>query len=191
MITRVNGDFVFENVHFEYPGEAATEKPATVNGLNLRVTAGETLGIVGPSGSGKSTLMSLVIGFYRPTAGRILLDARDIQSLDLRSYRRFLSVVSQEALLFEGSLRENIAYGLNDISDERINDAIRNANAEDFIRALPDGIDTFIGERGSRLSGGQRQRVPCCVIRVFSSSTRPPARSMAAARPSSKKRSTD
>jgi ATP-binding cassette subfamily B protein len=158
-VAAVKGDFLFENVHFEYPGDAATDRPSTLKGLDLHVSAGETIGIVGPSGSGKSTLMSLVIGFYRPTAGRILLDGLDLQSVDLRSYRRFLSVVSQETLLFEGTLRENIAYGLVGITDDRINDAIRNANAEDFIRALPDGIDTFIGERGSRLSGGQRQRI--------------------------------
>lgn len=159
VVSEVSGSFVFENVHFEYPGDATTENPATVKRLDLRVAAGETIGIVGPSGSGKSTLMSLIIGFYRPTAGRMLLDGRDMQSIDLRSYRRFLSVVSQETLLFEGSLRENIAYGLSSVTNERLNDAIRDANAEDFIHALPDGIDTFIGERGSRLSGGQRQRV--------------------------------
>lgn len=159
VVAEVSGSFVLENVHFEYPGDATTENPATVKQLDLRVAAGETIGIVGPSGSGKSTLMSLIIGFYRPTAGRMLLDGRDMQSIDLRSYRRFLSVVSQETLLFEGTLRENIAYGLSRVTNERLNDAIRDANAEDFIRALPDGIDTFIGERGSRLSGGQRQRV--------------------------------
>jgi ATP-binding cassette subfamily B protein len=160
-LENVIGDFRFENVHFEYPGEPAAQEisMATLCGVDLHVSAGETIGIVGPSGSGKSTLMSLVIGFYRPTAGRILLDGHDMQSLDLRSYRRFLSVVSQETLLFEGTLRENIAYGIGDISDERMQEAVRNANAEDFILALPNGLDTPIGERGSRLSGGQKQRV--------------------------------
>jgi ATP-binding cassette, subfamily B, bacterial len=158
-LPEVDGEFHFENVHFEYPGEDGGERLATLSGLDLHVAAGETIGIIGPSGSGKSTLMSLVIGFYRPSSGRILLDGRDMRSLDLRAYRRFLSVVSQETLLFEGTLRENIAYGLEHVSEERMQAAIRNANAADFIRALPDGLDTHIGERGSRLSGGQRQRV--------------------------------
>jgi ATP-binding cassette subfamily B protein len=153
----VKGEFRFENTHFEYPGDDGNV--ATLRGLDLLVSAGETIGIVGPSGSGKSTLMSLVIGFYRPTSGRVLLDGHDMAAIDLRSYRRHLAVVSQETILFEGTLRENIAYGLREISDSQMEDAIRAANARDFIHSLPDGLDTHIGERGSRLSGGQRQRI--------------------------------
>lgn len=158
-VDEVIGAFRFESVHFEYPAEEDEDRMATLRGIDLDVSSGETVGIVGPSGSGKSTLMNLVIGFYRPTAGRILLDGRDLCSLDLRSYRRFLSVVTQETLLFEGTLRENIAYGLDEVSDERMWKAVRDANAEEFIRSLADGLDTFIGEAGSRLSGGQKQRV--------------------------------
>ncbi|MCB1130993.1 MAG: ABC transporter ATP-binding protein [Verrucomicrobiae bacterium] len=159
VITSLAGAYRFENVHFEFPADDGEDRLATLCGIDLEVSPGETIGIIGPSGSGKSTLMSLVIGFHRPTAGRILVDGRDLHSVDLRGYRRFLSVVSQETLLFEGTLRENIAYGLPEISDERMREAVRAANAEDFIRALPEGLDTFIGEGGSRLSGGQRQRV--------------------------------
>ena len=158
-IPDVRGRFDFENVWFEYPDDDSDNRPATLNGLDLHVSAGQTLGIIGPSGSGKSTLMNLVIGFHRPTTGRILIDGADMHGIDLRSYRRHIAVVGQETLLFEGTLRENIAYGLEHVSDERMWDAIRHANAEDFIRALPGGLDTPIGERGSRLSGGQRQRI--------------------------------
>jgi len=158
---QVKGEFTFENIHFEYPGDPMNPEMqmAMLSGIDLHVRAGERLGIVGPSGSGKSTLMNLVIGFYRPTAGKILLDGQDMHAFDLRSYRRQLSVVSQETLLFEGTLRENITYGMGEVSEEQMQEAVRNANAEDFIHALPQGLDTLIGERGSRLSGGQKQRI--------------------------------
>ncbi|MEO8615020.1 MAG: ABC transporter ATP-binding protein [Luteolibacter sp.] len=156
-LASVKGGFTFEDTYFEYSEEQG--QVATLRGLNLSISAGETIGIVGPSGSGKSTLMSLIIGFYQPTAGRVLLDGNDMGTINLRSYRRQLAVVSQETILFEGSLRENIAYGMRDISEARIETAIRAANAADFIRELPQGLDTMIGERGSRLSGGQRQRI--------------------------------
>ncbi|MBB5353458.1 ATP-binding cassette subfamily B protein [Haloferula luteola] len=158
-VSGVAGAFRIENVHFEYPAEDGEDRMAALRGIDLEVSAGETIGIIGPSGSGKSTLISLVIGFHRPTAGRILLDGADMHSLDLRSYRRFLSVVTQDTLLFEGTLRENIAYGIPDVDEAALWQAIRAANAEDFIRALPAGLETAIGERGARLSGGQRQRV--------------------------------
>lgn len=156
-LVSVEGGFTFENIHFEYPGEQGPV--ATLRGLDLSISAGETIGIVGPSGSGKSTLMSLVIGFYRPDSGRVLLDGNDMSAIDLRSYRRHLAVVGQETVLFEGTLRENITYGTRGISEARIEDAIRSANAEDFIGELPLGLDTVIGGCGSRLSGGQRQRI--------------------------------
>jgi ATP-binding cassette subfamily B protein len=158
-LPEITGGFDFENVHFEYPEEGGKDRMATLHGIDLHVAAGETIGVIGPSGSGKSTLMSLVIGFHRPTAGRILIDGTDMHTIDLRSYRRHLAVVGQETLLFEGTLRDNLAYGLEGVPDERVWQAVRDANAEDFVRALPKGLDTFIGERGSRLSGGQRQRV--------------------------------
>lgn len=157
VVTSVSGAFRFERVCFEYAGESGAV--ATLRGIDLAVKAGETIGVVGPSGSGKSTLMNLVIGFHKPTSGRISLDGRDLAEIDLRSYRRFLSVVGQETLLFEGSLRENIGYGNGDVDEGKLWEAIRAANAEEFIRKLPGGLDAMIGEGGARLSGGQRQRL--------------------------------
>jgi ATP-binding cassette subfamily B protein len=153
----VRGAFRFENVSFDY--EVRGESRTALREVNLEVAPGETIGLIGPSGSGKSTLMSLVIGFHRPTGGRILLDGRDMNEIDLRSYRARLAVVSQQTILFEGTLRENIVYGLRDIEESRLRDAVEAANAAEFIAALPRGLDTEIGERGARLSGGQRQRI--------------------------------
>ena len=127
--------------------------------VSLSVAAGETIALVGPSGSGKSTLLNLVLGFIRPSSGVIELDGRDMETLDLRTFRRFVSVVPQESVLFEGSIRENVTYGLSGVSDERVLDALRDANALEIVEALPDGWDTVVGERGARLSGGQRQRL--------------------------------
>jgi ATP-binding cassette, subfamily B, bacterial len=114
---------------------------------------------VGPSGSGKSTLLNTVLGFIRPTSGRMLLDGLDMEALDLRTFRSFVSVVPQESVLFEGSIRDNVTYGLTGVSDEDVMSALRDANAIDIIETLPDGWDTVVGERGARLSGGQRQRL--------------------------------
>ena len=127
--------------------------------VSLSIAAGETIALVGPSGSGKSTLLNLVLGFIRPSSGVIELDGRDMETLDLRTFRRFVSVVPQESVLFEGSIRENVTYGLSGVSDERVLSALRDANALEIVEALPDGWDTVVGERGARLSGGQRQRL--------------------------------
>ncbi|GAA5073031.1 hypothetical protein GCM10023259_073430 [Thermocatellispora tengchongensis] len=132
--------------------------PAVVD-FDLSVRPGETVALVGASGAGKSTILNLVIGFIRPDAGRILLDGRDMKELDLRSYRRFVSVVPQESILFEGSIRDNVAYGLPDVSDDVVRRALRDANALEFVDRLPEGLDTLVGERGARLSGGQKQRL--------------------------------
>ncbi len=130
-----------------------------LDAVSLDIHAGETIALVGPSGSGKSTLLNLVLGFIRPTGGTILLDGRDMETLDLRSFRRFVSVVPQESVLFEGSIRDNVTYGLSNVSDERVLDALRDANALEIVDALPEGWNTVVGERGARLSGGQRQRL--------------------------------
>ena len=121
--------------------------------------AGESIALVGHSGAGKSTVLNLVIGFVRPTGGRILLDGRDMREIDLRAYRRFISVVPQESILFEGSVRENVTYGLSGVPDAVVESALRDANAWEFVQSLPEGIQTHIGERGAKLSGGQRQRL--------------------------------
>lgn len=157
-ISRVEGCFRLEKVHFEYPGEEGREK-VSLEGIDLEVAAGECIGIIGASGSGKSTLIRLLVGFHRPTAGRILLDGRDLHDVDLRSYRQHLSVVTQETLLFDGTVAENIAYGTSGVSTEEVWSALKSANAEDFVRALPKGLETRLGDRGLRLSGGQKQRL--------------------------------
>ncbi|MFJ5230009.1 ABC transporter ATP-binding protein [Kitasatospora sp. NPDC088391] len=154
-VAAVTGRIDFQSVGHTYPGAAAP----SVTGFDLTVRPGETVALVGGSGAGKSTVLNLVIGFLRPTEGRILLDGRDMEELDLRSYRTFLSVVPQESILFEGSIRENVTYGLKDVPEETVRAALRDANALEFIERLPDGLDTVVGERGARLSGGQKQRL--------------------------------
>jgi ATP-binding cassette, subfamily B, bacterial len=154
-VTQVRGEFHFELVSFAYPG---SERVA-LKDFSLHVQPGETIAFVGPSGAGKSTLLNLAIGFLRPTSGQILLDGCDMNTLDLRTYRQFLSVVSQETILFEGTVRDNILYGSESVSEERLLQAIKEANALDFIRELPLGLNTLIGENGTKLSGGQRQRI--------------------------------
>ncbi|MBA3471078.1 MAG: ABC transporter ATP-binding protein [Herpetosiphonaceae bacterium] len=154
-VAAVAGEFRFEQVGVNYPDSDR----ASLYDVSFTVQPGETLAFVGPSGSGKSTLLNVVIGFLRPTIGRVLLDGQDMAGLDLRTYRRWLSVVSQETVLFDGSVRDNICYGLPEVSDAEVELALEQANALEFVRDLPDGLDTSIGERGARLSGGQKQRL--------------------------------
>lgn len=154
-VATVDGHLELQQVSHRYDG---ADRDA-VHDVSLDIRPGETVAFVGSSGSGKSTMLNLVLGFVRPTSGRLLLDGDDMQDLDLRTVRRAVSVVPQESVLFEGSIRENIAYGLDDVSDERLRAALRDANAAEFVDALPDGWDTVVGERGARLSGGQRQRL--------------------------------
>jgi ATP-binding cassette subfamily B protein len=155
-ITEVRGAFVFEKVCFAYPNK--DDQPA-LDRLSLEVPAGMTVAVVGESGSGKSTLMSLILGFHRPSSGRILLDGRDMNDLDLRSYRRFLAVVSQETLLFPGTVRDNVLYGAPGVPEEKLREALVDAHAWEFVKKLPLGVDSMVGERGATLSGGQRQRL--------------------------------
>jgi ATP-binding cassette subfamily B protein len=151
----VVGRVTLAGASHRYPG--ANED--ALHDIDLDIAAGETVAFVGSSGSGKSSMLNLVLGFIRPTRGRILLDGTDMESLDMRSARRFFSVVPQESVLFEGTIRENITYGLQDITDDRVTQALVDANAIDFVRAQPQGWNTIVGERGARLSGGQRQRL--------------------------------
>ncbi len=155
LLTEVQGEFCFEQVGFSY-----TENfYAAIEDFNLKIHAGEVIAFVGASGAGKSTLLSLIIGFLRPTQGRILLDGRDMNELDLRTYRQFLAVVTQETILFSGTVRDNITYGILEVTDQELKQAIIDANAEEFIGRLPQGLETLIGENGAKLSGGQRQRI--------------------------------
>ena len=153
-VTSVQGDFVFDHVSFRYPGSEAH----ALDDICLHVKAGETIALVGPSGAGKSTMSHMVSGFVRPTSGRLLLDGRDMNEIDLRSYRTFISVVTQETLLFDGTIRENICYGVNPTEFELM-DAVRGADLLDLIDSLPEGLDTRVRENGARLSGGQKQRI--------------------------------
>nr|WP_314845476.1 ABC transporter ATP-binding protein [uncultured Microbacterium sp.] len=155
VVSAVSGEIVLERATHRYRD---AEEDALFS-IDLRIEPGETVAFVGSSGSGKSTLLNLVLGFVRPTTGRILLDGQDMQQLDLRTVRRSISVVPQESVLFEGSIFENIAYGLPDVSPERVERALRDANAWEFVSEQPHGWDTVVGERGARLSGGQRQRL--------------------------------
>ncbi|HHP7243224.1 MAG TPA: ABC transporter ATP-binding protein [Elainellaceae cyanobacterium] len=155
IVRQVRGEFEFKSVSFTYRGH----DQHAIRDFSLHVQPGEAIAIVGPSGAGKSTLLNLIIGFLRPMEGRVLLDGQDMNRLDLRTYRRFLSVVSQETILFEGSVRENILYGAESVSDDDLWQAIRDANADEFVRDLPDQLETRIGEDGMKLSGGQRQRI--------------------------------
>ncbi len=153
-VTSVKGEFLFDHVSFKYPGSEAH----ALDDICLHVKEGETIALVGASGAGKSTMAHLVIGFVRPTSGRLLLDGRDMNEIDLRSYRTFISVVTQETLLFDGTIRENICYGVNPTEFELM-DAVRSADLTDLIDSLPDGLDTRVRENGARLSGGQKQRI--------------------------------
>jgi ATP-binding cassette subfamily B protein/subfamily B ATP-binding cassette protein MsbA len=144
----------FDNVNFEY--RAGTP---VVRDFSLKVPGGSVVALVGPSGAGKTTITDLVARFYDPTSGAILLNGIDLRRLRLRTYRSLLAVVQQDTFLFDGTVKENIAYGRRGVSDAQIEDAARRANALEFIRQLPEGFDTLIGERGFKLSGGQKQRI--------------------------------
>jgi ATP-binding cassette subfamily B protein len=156
-VADVRGEIIFENVSFSYDKTGGA--PPALRQLSFKVAAGETVGIVGPSGSGKSTLISLITGFHRPTSGRILLDGADMNSIDLRTFRHRLAVVSQQTILFNGTLRENIVYGTRDVTEAELQAAINDANAAEFIRELSLGLETELGTAGVQLSGGQRQRI--------------------------------
>ncbi len=154
-VAEVGGRIDIDRVSFSFAG---ADRPA-VQDIDLAVRPGETIAFVGPSGAGKSTMLNLLLGFIRPASGQIRLDGVPMDDVDLRTYRRFVSVVPQESLLFDGTVFENVSYGLHDVDPATVEQALRDANAYDFVTALPYGWDTTVGDRGSRLSGGQRQRL--------------------------------
>ena len=154
-IPRVKGQVEFENVCYKYPN---TDK-LVVKNLNFSVNEGECIAIVGPSGSGKSTLINMIIGFLLPTSGEVKIDGRETTSFNLSEYRHHISVVPQNSILFSGTIKENITYGVSDYTKEQLEEVLEMANINEFIKDLPEGINTIVGEHGDKLSGGQRQRI--------------------------------
>ena len=157
----VKGDVTFDNVGFHYADDSAE----VLHHLNLQVRAGQSIALVGPSGSGKTTLCNLIPRFYDVTEGRILIDGQDIKSFTQQSLRQSIGMVQQEVYLFSGTVFDNIAYGKPGATLEEVRAAAKLAGADEFISALPQGYDTYVGERGVRLSGGQKQRIS--IARVF------------------------
>ena len=158
-IRKVAGEITFEKVSFGYDEEDI------LSNVNLKIEAGKTVALVGPSGSGKTTFCSLIPRFYEVTSGRILIDDKDIRKITQRSLRNAIGIVQQDVYLFGGNIRENIAYGKPEATEEEIIEAAKKANIHEFIMSLPEGYDTYVGERGVRLSGGQKQRIS--IARVF------------------------
>ncbi len=154
-VHHVAGKFEFRDVKFRYNNDGH----AVLNNLNLTVQPGETIALVGESGAGKTTILNLVIGFNMPSEGEVLLDGKSIRDIDLKSYRKYLAVVPQNTILFSGTIRDNITYGIHDIDEERLLEVVKAANLSELIDSLPDGLDTLVGEHGGKLSGGQRQRI--------------------------------
>lgn len=152
-LPKVKGNVEFQNMSFAYENEEV------LNNINLSVNPGEVIALVGRTGAGKSTLMSLLLRFYDPTSGKVLVDGNDIKNVKIASLRQQIAVVPQEVALFRGTIKENIAYGKPDASDDAIIAAARSANIHDFIDGLPGKYETEVGERGAKLSGGERQRV--------------------------------
>ena len=159
-IARARGDLKFEHLDFAYGGDDGNAPRLALHDICLDVPAGQTVALVGASGSGKSTLANLVPRFYIPSGGRILLDGLDINELSLKSLRKNIALVSQEVVLFNDTVKANIAYGQErDVKEEEIIAAATAAHAMEFIREWPEGLNTLVGERGVKLSGGQRQRI--------------------------------
>ena len=163
VIDDIKGDLVFDKVSFGYSTEE--DSKLVISDLTLNIPAGRTLALVGPSGGGKSTLCHLIPRFYEITEGKILLDGVDTKDITLNSLRKNIGIVSQTVFLFDGTIRDNIAYGSEGATDEDIISAAKKANIHDYIVTLDDGYDTHVGERGVKLSGGQRQRI--AIARVF------------------------
>jgi ATP-binding cassette subfamily B protein len=153
---QLQGKIRYENVRFNYPTRPDVE---VLKGIDLQIEPGQKVALVGASGNGKSTIMKLLLRFYPLNGGRITVDGRDIEEYDLHQFREDLALVPQEVLLFGGTIRENIAYGALNASEEAIRDAAEKANALEFIEKFPEGFETIVGDRGIQLSGGQRQRV--------------------------------
>ena len=160
-LENVKGDVCYDNVSFHYSDDNKT----VLSQVSIHIPAGKSVALVGPSGGGKTTICSLLPRFYDVTAGKVAIDGKDVRDLTLKSLRNQIGMVQQDVYLFDGTIRENIAYGKPDATDEEIKEAARRANMDDFIMQLPKQYDTYVGEKGTRLSGGQKQRIS--IARVF------------------------
>ena len=160
-LANVKGHVCYEDVSFHY----SDDETSVLSHVSIDIPAGRSVALVGPSGGGKTTICSLLPRFYDVTDGRITIDGHDVRTLTLKSLRSRIGVVQQDVYLFSGSIRDNIAYGKPEASEDEIIAAAKRANIHDFIMELPDQYDTFVGERGARLSGGQKQR--SSIARVF------------------------
>ena len=158
-LVNVQGVIDYKDVSFGYDDEKVLDH------LNIHIDSGKSIALVGPSGGGKTTICSLLLRFYDVTGGSIEIDGQDIRKLTLKSLRQSIGIVQQDVYLFTGSIKENISYGKPGATDEEIIEAAKKANIHDFIMSLPDGYDTYVGERGTRLSGGQKQRIS--IARIF------------------------
>ena len=161
-LSQVRGEIAFKNIAFTYPTRL---DKSVFSDLSLTIPAGRRVGLVGESGSGKSTITQLILRFYDPAAGSVMLDGVDIKTLDLQWYRSQIGLISQEPILFATSIIENVRFGLPSATDEQVYEACRQANAHDFILEFPDQYNTFVGNSGSQISGGQKQRI--CLARAF------------------------
>lgn len=155
IIKDIYGEFDFKDVTFRYNNIDRS----VLHNLNLHVDKGETIALVGESGAGKSTILNLVIGFNQVNSGEVLIDGHNMKDIDLRSYRKYLAVVPQTSILFSGTIRDNITYGVDNVDEATLDEIVKAANLTDLINSLPDGLDTMVGEHGGKLSGGQRQRI--------------------------------
>ena len=164
-LENVKGDVCYDNVSFHYSDDNKT----VLSQVSIHIPAGKSVALVGPSGGGKTTICSLLPRFYDVTAGKVTIDGKDVRDLTLKSLRNQIGMVQQDVYLFDGTIRENIAYGKPDATDEEIKEAARRANMDDFIMQLPKQYDTYVGEKGTRLSGGQKQRIS--IARVFLKNT--------------------
>ena len=160
-LENVKGDVCYDNVSFHYSDDNKT----VLSQVSIHIPAGKSVALVGPSGGGKTTICSLLPRFYDVTAGKVTIDGKDVRDLTLKSLRNQIGMVQQDVYLFDGTIRENIAYGKPDATDEEIKEAARRANMDNFIMQLPEQYDTYVGEKGTRLSGGQKQRIS--IARVF------------------------
>ena len=146
-------------LEFQHVSKVYHNTTKALDDLSFSVEEGEFLSIIGPSGAGKSTILNLVIGFHQADSGKVLIDGKDLSKIDLRTYRKHLAVVPQTSILFSGTIRDNITYGCENVSEEQLQNVIKAANLSDLIASLPKGLDTMVGEHGGKLSGGQRQRI--------------------------------